>query len=321
MTVHPPDLMPDLLTEAEAASLLHVSERTLRTIRAQGKIRHYVASAPMRRWLSTLMVAAVIVYVAWSGKAWALGVVGNIFGNFKSSEVPCSSISRTERGKCEVAFTILETEGVIVDRAENHKIHRQYVAVERVGANANRLFGSAIIRRDALKPLGFTEIPFSKVFSPPGYYPFYSNRRSTGVENVNPHFAFCERAGVGISFMDRGLAAFRSQLQIELPLSNLSGPMSGLKSRIDQHNTHNANAQPDGRDKPHDRSPSRHGLLGLQVALAALVFTGGLYCLANAIGSSRRRSVEAVTRDIVIGAFGVVSGGVIGLYLATSTAS
>lgn len=47
MTVHPPDLMPDLLTEAEAASLLHVSERTLRTIRAQGKIR-YIRPSPRK---------------------------------------------------------------------------------------------------------------------------------------------------------------------------------------------------------------------------------------------------------------------------------
>ena len=55
MTVHPPDLMPDLLTEAEAAASLHVSERTSRTIRA-GKDTALCSKRNDRRWLSTRMV-------------------------------------------------------------------------------------------------------------------------------------------------------------------------------------------------------------------------------------------------------------------------
>lgn len=66
-------------------------------------------------------------------------------------------------------------------------------------------------------------------------------------------------------------------------------------------------------------SPAGHGLLGVKIALAALVFAGGLYYFLYAVRQTSSRPADTVVADLLIGVCGIFTGGIFGFHIAVSS--
>nr|WP_234035614.1 relaxase domain-containing protein [Erythrobacter insulae] len=323
--------------ELTVAAAKRANDRPSMLERGKAMIRHYVGNAPMRRRLSALLMAAVIV-------CGVLGIVG-LFEFKGTRPFEIFSISSPERIRCMVGFN-----DPFLSRSSNApKLVRPVlfkdVLIGKLAVKQNHIgfvepyFGPVVWRHltSDLKHYFFPSFDVSKPVSAPQSavsdfvftkvsYKLDGHAACGGISDIsNSDFGDREPtrlirllAGHRIlkNFIDKfGASVFTKEI-VRGP-SFFGSILSLTPSLPNQINADPAEGDAKDCHSAHNPSPERHGLLAAEIILGLLLLAGSLFNLALAFGVIG--SGPAFERDVILGVAGAV--GLIGAGIALISAS
>lgn len=270
--------------------------------------RHYVANAPMRRWLSSTLVALAIVCGAWSGSALGHGVaIGRGCGTVSecASDLVGEKLKRSRLKLIEyveVLDTALRDEAGALRNFSDYEAVFQALIVGHGSIAPAADYGATLLALGPLVRKGNGDIFGPILDMNRKVYHQVSGGRGPAVLEIHLGPDLVVRGYRKIHMSDGDVGP-----QLSLRALSVLAQVFHKKEQGRASNQRLRNA-----DHYHADRPEVHPLLGAQVLLAALAVLGGLYGVIHAFKHADRIDVSAGVGHVLLGICFMVGGGLYG---------